>query len=157
MALRLWTGADKPSAVLSKNWGSALTLGIVTVLIGGLGYMALRQRFMLIEKAHSSEAVVYLRELQSREEAFRAGHGRFPTESELGALPALRYFTVSLTPSKDVPNSGRTVKLTRNNLDLQITRYGNYSVVYNSISAPHLDCADTPDPAACRKDLLAYK
>ena len=95
LAWNIQSGTQSPSASFSLNWGSALTLTIVTTIIGGLAYIAIMQRVVVMERARVSEVVSFIDDIDSRQKAFSAKHGRLPaTTSEIGPMPPLRYFTL---------------------------------------------------------------
>lgn len=155
LARNIQSGILPPSASLSQNWGSALTLTIVVAAIGILGSIALRQAFSVQEKARVSEAVIFIRDIASKQKTFSAKYGRLPSgASEIGPMPSLKFFTLDYITFENNPSQNWVVKLTRNDLS-RSSRYGNYAIVYNSSGTPHYDCVESSNLNACRKELIS--
>lgn len=154
LAINIQSGIQPPSASLSLNWVSALSLTILTSLVGGISFQAIRQLRHVQEKARESEAIIYIYGIDSKQKAFSSKHGRLPTTiSEIEPMQALRYFTLDYVTFENKSSSNWSTKLTRNDLN-RSPRYGKYSIVYNSSGTPHFDCVDSTNLSACREELL---
>ena len=157
LAWNIQSGTQSPSASLSQNWGSALTITIVIAVIGGISYTAIRQIIVVQERARVSEAVSFVDDIASKQKAYTAKHNRLPdTSAEIGPMPPLKFFILDNVTFKNKPSSTWSIKFTRNDL-MRSRRYGGYSIVYNSSGTPHYDCTDSSHLRACREELIPHE
>jgi len=157
LALNIQSGIRSPLTIFSLKWGSALSLTIVTAALFGLTYPAVQQAIAVQERARVSEVVSFIDDINAKQKAFSAKHGRLPfTSSEIGPLPPLKYFTLEYVPLNNTSASIWSIKFTRNALGRN-RRYGGYSIVYNSSGTPHYDCVESSNLKACREELIPHE
>jgi hypothetical protein len=154
LARNIQLGIQPPSASFSLNWVSALSLAILTVLVGGIMYAGVRQQLVVQERARVSEVVNFIDNTDSKQKAFSAKYGRQPAStSEIGPMPPLKYFATDNMVFKNNSASDWSIKFTRNDL-ARNRRYGSYAIVYNSSGTPHYDCVDSSHLKTCREELI---
>ena len=156
LARNIQLGIQPPSASFSLNRVSALSLTILTGLVGGIMYAGVRQQLVVLERERVSEVVSFIDNIDSKQKAFSLKHGRQPASTtEIGPMPPLKYFALDNVAFKNNSVSNWNIKFTRNDF-AKNRRYGSYAIVYNSSGTPHYDCVDSSHLKACREEILPH-